>query len=681
MTAPVLIVDDSLTVRMDLKEAFEAAGFETRLCSTVAEARAVLERETIGLAVLDVLLPDGDGLELLKEVKSTAATTPVLLLSSEAAVKDRVHGLRDGADDYVGKPYDRMYVIARASELLRRRAGAASEHKTIILVVDDSQTFRESLREALEGAGHVVLTATSGEEGLQLASDRRPAALMVDDQMSGIDGATVIRRIRMDAALRGIPCVLLTASEDRGAELRALDAGADAFVRKTEEMPLILARLTAVMRRSLAVEEGESLLGPKRILAVDDSSDYLEELASVLKGEGYDVVLAHSGEDALEMLAAQPVDCILLDALMPGIDGFEVCRRIKASSVVREIPLVMITARDSHQAIIDSLSSGADDFISKMSELEVLKARVRALLRRKQFEDEHRRIRERLLRSEVEATEARAARKIAEAKASLVEELERKNRELETFSYSVSHDLRAPLRSISGFSQALLDDCSDKLDDEGRKHLARVRAAAQRMDELIEALLGLSRLTRGDVKRSSIDLSQYARAIIEELASREPQRRVKLIAPQQLVVEADGRLVRALLDNLIGNAWKFTSKVEEACIELGWMECDGVPAFFVRDNGAGFDSKYSAKLFGPFQRLHSQSDFPGTGIGLATVYRIADRHGGRTWAEGEVGKGATIYFTLAPGSRRASLLSALDGPQFEAFDSGSSRPRIPSEYH
>jgi DNA-binding response OmpR family regulator len=650
MTGAVLIVDDSLTVRMDLAAAFEAAGFRPVLCATVAEARSALLRERVVLAVLDVVLPDGDGVELLAEIRtaSASATIPVLLLSTEAEVKDRIRGLTTGADDYVGKPYDVGYVLARASELVRERAGQKVPGRATILLIDDSPTFREEVREALAGAGYAVLMAETGEEGLRMAASERPTAIVVDSVMTGIDGVTFIRKIRLDAALRGTPCILLTGSEDHGAEPRALDAGADAFVRKDDDLEIILARLAAVLRSAgTRPEEGTTLLGAKRVLAVDDSLDYLHELSALLRGEGYDVVPARSGEEAIEMLAVQSVDCILLDLLMPGIDGQETCRRIKASSAVRDIPLIMLSAMESRSAMIDSLGAGADDFIPKSSEFEVLKARVRAQLRRKQFEDEHRKVREKLLHSELDASEERAGRRLAEAKATLVEELERKNKELEAFSYSVSHDLRAPLRSIDGFSRLLLEDYGPKLDDTGRNHLTRVRAAAQRMGELIDDLLDLSRVSRAELSRSRVSLSDVARTLADEISHRQPERKVAFVIAEGLVVDADSRLLRVLLDNLLGNAWKFTSKVAEPRIEVGSEKGEEGTEYFVRDNGAGFNMSYAQKLFSPFQRLHNEAEFPGTGIGLATVQRICDRHGGRVWAEGVVGEGATIHFTIA----------------------------------
>jgi signal transduction histidine kinase len=225
-------------------------------------------------------------------------------------------------------------------------------------------------------------------------------------------------------------------------------------------------------------------------------------------------------------------------------------------------------------------------------------------------------------------------------------ELQAANQELETFSYSVSHDLRAPLRSIDGFSRILLEDYANKLDDEGKDSLKRVRAASQRMGRLIDDLLQLARHSRSEMHCEPVDLSALAQTIAGELKLTAPDRPVEFAIAPGLVAHADGTLLRAVLENLLGNAWKFTGKQPSARIEFGATTRAGQPSFFVRDNGAGFDMKYASKLFGTFQRLHSPADFPGTGIGLATVQRIIHRHGGRVWAESEVGHGATFYFSL-----------------------------------
>jgi signal transduction histidine kinase len=220
------------------------------------------------------------------------------------------------------------------------------------------------------------------------------------------------------------------------------------------------------------------------------------------------------------------------------------------------------------------------------------------------------------------------------------------NTELESFSYSVSHDLRAPLRSIDGFSHALLEDWADRFDDEGRDHLNRIRAATQRMGSLIDDLLNLSRLSRAAMQRQGLDMSALARSIVSNLRRDQPDRQIEVRIQDGLTTKADPGLVRVALENLLGNAWKFTSKQASAHIEVGQAEVDGTLAFFVRDDGAGFDPAHAERLFGAFQRLHGMDEFAGTGIGLATVQRIVRRHGGHIWAESAVDRGATFYFTL-----------------------------------
>ena len=226
------------------------------------------------------------------------------------------------------------------------------------------------------------------------------------------------------------------------------------------------------------------------------------------------------------------------------------------------------------------------------------------------------------------------------------EAAEAANQELEAFSYSVAHDLRAPLRAVDGFSRALLEDCAEALDATGKNHLQRVRNAAQRMAQLIDDLLRLSRVGRADLKPAPVDLSRLAETVSGELQRADPARKVQVVIAPGVVAPGDAHLLRVALENLIGNAWKFTSKVPSARVEFGVDQRDGQPVYFVRDNGAGFDQAYAGRLFAPFQRLHHESEFPGTGIGLATVQRIVRRHGGKIWAEGKVGEGATILWTM-----------------------------------
>jgi PAS domain S-box-containing protein len=225
-------------------------------------------------------------------------------------------------------------------------------------------------------------------------------------------------------------------------------------------------------------------------------------------------------------------------------------------------------------------------------------------------------------------------------------QLQATNRELESFAYAVSHDLRAPLRGIDGFSTALVNEYGERLDATGLHYLSRIRSSVERMGALIDGLLTLSRLTRREMRMQPVDMSSHARDILEVLAAQEPSRRVDVKIADGLRVAADRDLLRAILENLLGNAWKFTSRQPHAVIELGKTDSDGEIVYYVRDDGVGFNMAYADKLFSPFQRLHRAGEFPGFGIGLATVQRIVNRHGGRIWAQAAEGAGATFYFTL-----------------------------------
>ena len=246
-----------------------------------------------------------------------------------------------------------------------------------------------------------------------------------------------------------------------------------------------------------------------------------------------------------------------------------------------------------------------------------------------------------------------ATRTTQDALARAKEAAEAANRELESFSYSVAHDLRAPLRSIDGFSQALLDDYAERLDDDGRKYLGFVRTSAQHMAALIDDLLALSRVTRTELRWGVVDLSALAHATVARLRQRHPARHVEVAIEDGLVAHGDPRLLALVFDNRLDNAWKFTGLHPTPRVEVARVDDDGRPAYRVRDNGAGFDMAFAHKLFGVFQRLHSTAEFEGTGVGLATVRRVIGRHGGQVWAEGEVGAGASFFFTL--GEQEATL--------------------------
>ena len=364
-----------------------------------------------------------------------------------------------------------------------------------------------------------------------------------------------------------------------------------------------------------------------RILIVDDSADLREYMRDLLLPH-YAVTTANNGEDALRKIHDSTPDLILSDVMMPQMNGIEFLRALRADPQTVAIPVILLSARAGEEATVEGLDAGADDYLTKPFTAAEFLARVRA---------------------HIALTAARNKWAV---------DVQNANRDLEAFSSSVAHDLRAPLRLIEGFGAMLQEENASQLDTEGLRRLDMVRGSAKRMSQLIEDLLYLARLTRGDLRRGKVDLSVLAQTAAAQLRSASPDRRVTLIMPDQMLVDADAALINIVVENLLGNAWKFTSRRAEARIEIGIAEQQGERAFYIRDNGAGFNMAYASKLFGAFQRLHSDAEFQGTGIGLATVSRIVNKHGGRIWASGEVGSGATFYFTLGPHNPAASAGSA-----------------------
>lgn len=664
---PVLVVDDSLTARMDLTEALEAAGFPVLGAPTLAEARALLERERPALVLLDLRLPDGDGIELLDEIRNDAAThdVPVIMLSGRAEVADRIRGLQRGADDYVGKPYNRKYVVSRAAQLLGG-AREAADPRPLVLVVDDSEGMRLLVAYSLEGHGYRVLQASNGEEGLRLAALHRPSAVVVDHEMPGIDGSTMIRRMRSDRAMQDTVCMLFTGSASAPAEMAGLEAGADAYVRKDSDLSLVVARLGALLRARDTNEPApfaSSYLRATKVLCVDDSATFLHALADDLRGEGYEVVTARSGPEALDLLDVDTVDCVLLDRIMPGMNGIEVCRSIKGHPALRNLPVLMLTAMDEPGSVVEGLEAGAEDYVVKGSGFDIIRGRLRAQLRRRHYEEENRRMRVRLADAEMQAVEAKVARELADERARHLDELAEKNaelarsneelvsanRELEAFAHTVSHDLRGPLRAIHGFCGIVQEEYGPRLDDEGRRLLSRVAAGATHATAIVDDLLRLSTASLQSLDPRPVDLAVLARGVLARLAAQDRDRKVEAVVAESLRVHGDPGLLNQAIENLVGNAWKYSRNVPVARIEVGETQVDGARTFYVRDNGAGFDMAYVSKVFEPFQRLHTSDQFEGTGIGLATVRRIVERHAGRIWADSEVGAGTTFSFTLGLG--------------------------------
>lgn len=359
----------------------------------------------------------------------------------------------------------------------------------------------------------------------------------------------------------------------------------------------------------------DSPSGPRdRLVIADDNSD-LRSYLSALLSPTYDVVACADGEAALSEIRTHPPDLVLSDVMMPKLDGFGLLRALRAETRTSSIPVILLSARAGEEATIEGLDVGADDYLAKPFSARELLARIRTHLALA-------RMRERFLA-----------------------DLEHANQELDAFAHSVSHDLKAPIRAITGFSRMLAEDYGATLDERGRDVLARVERGARQMAMMTDALLALGRMSLAPLRVEPFDLSAGAERILADLRRESPERSVAVTVAPQLEAKGDPVLLGIVLTNLLSNAWKYTSQTEGARIAFG-RSPDHEQTYFVRDNGAGFDMAHAHQLFRPFHRLHSPSEFPGIGVGLATVRRAVARHGGRVWAESEVGNGATFYFSL-----------------------------------
>jgi two-component system, sensor histidine kinase and response regulator len=355
------------------------------------------------------------------------------------------------------------------------------------------------------------------------------------------------------------------------------------------------------------------------ILLVEDDETIRTSAGMYLEDNDFIVHQTENGSTALEILNRIKPDVIVTDIRMPVMDGFELIERIGVS--YPSLPIIVMSGTGDLSDVVKALRFGVWDFILKpIADMNILMHSINKSIEKSMLIEENKRHRH---------------------------NLEVANKELESFNYSISHDLRSPLHAIDAFSEMLQEDCSDILPAESLDHLSRIRTATRRMNTMIEDLLTLSRLSRKPLEKTEIDLSKIARRIVENLRVEFPDQNPMVHIEDGLTVKADPGLTEHILENLIGNAWKYSSKKETPVISMGRRKTDRGEAIFIRDNGAGFDMKSYHRLFGVFQRLHLEKEFKGTGVGLATVKRIIQRHGGTIWAESEVDRGATFYFTIS----------------------------------
>jgi two-component system, sensor histidine kinase and response regulator len=367
------------------------------------------------------------------------------------------------------------------------------------------------------------------------------------------------------------------------------------------------------------------------VLIVDDDATKRFALRTILSPLDEDIVEASSGADGLRQLLRNEFAVVLLDVRMPIMDGFETAQMIRQRPRSELTPIIFVTALDQAETdMARGYNLGAVDFVFAPIVPSIMRAKVSVFVELYRAQEELRRYRTQLETLVEERTIALTAI----------------NRELEAFSYAVSHDLRAPLTQFDGLSKTLLESDAKLLDKRTTANLKKMREASERMSSVFDGLQMLFRLSSGEIRREVVDVSALSRQIIDELHAASPRHKVEVEIAPDVTVSGDRRLVRILLANLINNALKFSGAKKPARISIGSEVVEGETRVFVKDNGVGFDMIDSHRLFGAFQRLHSQSEFAGVGIGLATARRIVNRHGGRIWAEGAVGDGATFYFVI-----------------------------------
>jgi signal transduction histidine kinase len=474
--------------------------------------------------------------------------------------------------------------------------------------------------------------------------------LLLDHRLPDMDGMDVLKTL-VRAGMR-LPVVLVTGVGDENLVVRALRLGAASYVPKQGDYLKSLPDLLRGVIEEHRLKQSQGLLASvsRRVLYVEHHTMDIELTLRHFAEEApqFEIDVAHTCADALARLSRPPAyDVVLVDLRMPDQSGLDFAREARCRGLPLP-PFIMLSGKGDEAAAIASLKLGAADYLAKREGyLEQLPTTIDRAIAYDRLDRLNQQLRTELAerkRAEAELATANAEleRRVAERTAELLAA----NQELASFAHTVSHDLRGPLHAIDGWSQVVLEDCGSQLGEEGRTHLQTVRSETHRMAQLIDDLLELSRATHAPMKRTTVDLTAMAHELEAKLRAGEPERKVDFVVAPGMVADCDAGLLRAAMANLLGNAWKFTSKRPRARIEVGFGEEDGRTVYHVRDNGVGFDMRFAGKLFAPFQRLHGLAEFAGTGIGLATVQRIIHRHGGKLWATAEVDRGATFYFTL-----------------------------------
>jgi DNA-binding response OmpR family regulator/anti-sigma regulatory factor (Ser/Thr protein kinase) len=562
------------------------------------------------------------------------------------------------------------------------------EPTTQILIVEDSETQALKLRYLLEDEGWEVACAPTAESALEEMNRRLPALIIADYHLPGIRGDELCRRVRMNVRTRSIPILMLTMEQAHGSEPATLDSGADDYVSKSVAPEILLLRVRTLMRnrsqRSAILASDEVAFRRARLLAIDDSPTYLEHLADVLSGEGYEAVRAKNGEEAIERVTLEAFDCILVDLVMPGMDGIEVCRRItelKRAQVAREpAAVIMLTSSESEEDMTRGLEAGADDFVGKSSDLAVLKARIRALLRRKFFQEENHRIIEELKNKEIEAVKSRAERE-----AELHRELKQayddlrqtqeavmqqeRLRALGQMASGIAHDINNAISPVALYVDTLLEKEAN-LSARTREYLEIIQRAIDDVARTVARMREFYRQREPELMLAPVDLNQLVQQVVDLTRARWsdiPQQRGTVIGVRMELAQGLDPIagieseIREALTNLIFNSVDAmphggklticTSAVQMSPSEPS-VECVQVE---VIDTGAGMDEETRRRCFEPFFTTKGER---GTGLGLAMVYGMARRHNAKIEIESAPGRGSTIRLKFAVAAASQPALAA-----------------------
>ena len=549
-----------------------------------------------------------------------------------------------------------------------------------ILLVEDSKTQGLRLKFVLEQEGWEVQWVSSAEDAVTQINKNRPHLILADFFLPGMSGAVLCRRVRMSIHTRNIPILMLTAEGSEDAEVKSLESGADDFVKKSIEPEVLLVRIRSLLKKPLdqmtiAAADGDACRAG-RILTIDDSPTYLEHLRGELTADGYVVTGVNNGAEALRLLGKEEFDCILVDLVMPKMDGIEVCRRINEirRGTPIPVPVIMLTGRENKDDLTRALEAGADDFVGKSSEMAVLKGRIRALLRRKFYQEENRRIHEELKNKELETLQAWAQKEMAEARAGLVGELEAKTEELERFQKelveardkaelasqakseflaNMSHEIRTPMNGVMGML-ALLNDTV--LDPEQREYAETAQRSSESLLTIINDILDFSKIEAGKLTIEPIpfDLMRAAHEVAEVLAPKAAESDVDVLLDYgedlaRHVVGDPGR-IRQIVTNLLGNAVKFTHQGHVAVRVRVERTLDDSAEFFigVEDSGIGIAPEKLSTMFEKFTQAEGSTTrtYGGTGLGLAICKQLVELMGGQIGVTSTLGHGSTFWFRL-----------------------------------